>query len=101
MEEKKTTPRNAPLSEGQHKQKDKAFKEALEAGKKENITLFPEFDGDTEARVTINGVDFIVKKGEEVEVPAPVAALLRDNIKLRQEIAAFEKANKGRHLGIL
>lgn len=81
-EEGKTEEKEAELTAGQKQvQMEKRMQEAMEAAKaeKETIRLPITGNGDDDVFVSVNGYKYLIRRGEEVEVPCFVAEVLRNS----------------------
>ena len=79
------------LTEGQKKAlMERKFHEAMEKAKQEKVEIFLPIDRTTQDQdefVSVNGCDYIIKRGVKVEVPVFVAKALDNSEK--QKTAAF------------
>ena len=107
-EEGKTEEREAELTAGQKQvQMEKRMQEAMEAAKaeKETIRLPITGNGDDDVFVSVNGYKYLIRRGEEVEVPCFVAEVLRNSenqkaatFRMMEEMQKKAEDGKGRFL---
>ena len=107
-EEGKTEEREIELTAGQKQvQMEKRMQEAMEAAKaeKETIRLPITGNGDDDVFVSVNGYKYLIRRGEEVEVPCFVAEVLRNSenqkaatFRMMEEMQKKAEDGKGRFL---
>lgn len=107
-EEGKTEEKEAELTAGQKQvQMEKRMQEAMEAAKaeKETIRLPITGNGDDDVFVSVNGYKYLIRRGEEVEVPCFVAEVLRNSenqkaatFRMMEEMQKKAEDGKGRFL---
>lgn len=96
------------LTAGQKQvQMEKRMQEAMEAAKaeKETIRLPITGNGDDDVFVSVNGYKYLIRRGEEVEVPCFVAEVLRNSenqkaatFRMMEEMQKKAEDGKGRFL---
>ena len=96
METKKST-KTIPMSESAMRAEDMSVLARLRAEEKVPIMILPD-GGDSALRVTINGVRYEIPKGETVNVPQSVYALIMNSNRTIKQADALAKANEYREI---